>query len=138
MLVAVSLLLAAAALAVFLGLDLRRFLANTPVLTSISGIIAFKEAVARQMYGALGVLLLGAAAVLAATAGLYLRLADWSEIPVFLAALGVFLAAGIWCRMVERRAKAIPVVDDEIARRRDEIVRIWTSRPLPTWRDHAA
>jgi hypothetical protein len=137
-LVAASLLLAAAALAISLGLDLRRFLANTPVLTSISGVIAFKRAVTRQMYGALGVLLLGAAAVLVATAGLYFRLAEWSELPLLLAALAVFVAAAFWCRMAERRAKSIPAIDDEIAQHRDDVVRVWTTRPLPTWRDRAA
>lgn len=138
MLVAASLLLAASALAVFLGLELNRFLAGTPVLTSISGVVAFKRVVARQMYGALGVLLLGGAAVLAAMGGLFLRLAEWNELPVFVAALAVFLVAGLWSRSVERRAKSIPVADDEIAQQRDEVVHIWTNRPLPTWRDNAA
>src|SRR5688572_21946522 len=123
MLVAASLLLAASALAVSLGIDLRRFLANTPVLTSISGVIAFRRAVARQMYGALGMLLLGGSAALVATAGLYFRLAEWSEVPFFVAALGVFFVAGVWYRLVERRAKSIAVVDDEIAQHRDEVVR---------------
>lgn len=135
---AASLLLAAAALAVSLGVDLRRFLAGTPVLTSISGVIAFRRAIARQMYGALGVLLLGVAAALVATAGLYLRLAEQRELPFFFAALAVFLAAGVWCRLAERKAKTIPAVDDEIAQQRDDVVRVWTTRPLPPWRDQAA
>lgn len=126
-------MLAATALSVALGIDLKRFLAGMPVLTSISGVVAFRQAVARQMYGSLGVLLLGSLAVLAAAAGFAFRLASWNELPVLLTAVAVFAAAAFWSRRVERRAKSIPVIDDEIGRQRDAIVRVWATKPLPPW-----
>lgn len=132
------LLLTATGLAIFLALDLRRFLAGTPTLTSISGVIAFREAVTRQMYGALAVLLLGGSASVVAVTGFYMRLPEWHELPVLIAAVTVFAAAGTWGRLIERRAKAIPVIDEEIRRQRDDVVRVWTTRPLPTWGDGSA
>jgi len=131
----VSLVLAAAALAVALGFDLRKFLAGTPALTSVSGVIAFRKVVARQMYGALGVLVLAGAGAVLVAAGLLLGSAEWREVPAFLVAVAVFGVCGLWCRFVERRAKTIPVVDDEIGRQRDEVVRVWTTKPLPPWSD---
>ena len=136
-LAAAALLLAATALSVFLALDLRRFIAGMPTLTSVSGVIAFRRVVARQMYGALGVLLLAGSATLVAAAGLNLRVASWREVPVLLAAVVLFAGIGVWCRLVERRAKRIPVIDDDIGQQRDRIVRIWATRPLPTWSDRA-
>ena len=137
-LAASSSLLAAAALAVALSFDLRKFLAGTPVLTSISGVVAFRRAVTRQMYGALGVLGLAGAGAVVVTVGLVVGTVDWREVPGFLAAVAVFGGCGLWCRIVERRAKEIPVVDEEIGRERDRVVRVWTTKPLPTWRERAS
>jgi hypothetical protein len=109
----------AAVIALVLGLELKRFLAQTPVLTSISGIVAFRREVTRQMYGALAVLALGVAAAATASAGLLLGFSEWRELPVLLGTGGLFAAVGVWSRSIESRARSIPVGDDEIGRRRD-------------------
>lgn len=135
-LTAAALFFAAAALAFYLGLDLSRFLARMPTLTSISGVVAFKRAVAVQMYGSLAVLLLAVGAVCTATAGFYLEVSRWSESPALIVAVATFLVIELWARLLRFRAKRIPAGDDEISRQRDVVVEVWRSRPLPTWTTH--
>jgi hypothetical protein len=135
-LAAAAQLLTAAVLALVLGLELRKLLARMPTLTSISGVIAFKRAVAVQMYGSLAVLLLTVGAICTAGAGLYRGLSGWNESPVLIAVAAVLALVGAWTRMIEARATRIPVVDDDIGRQRDAVVRTWKRRMLPNWRTH--
>jgi hypothetical protein len=131
--IALGLLLLAAALAIWLTLELRRFLRNTPALTSVSGIVAFRRVVARQMWGAVGLVFLVLAAFSVVAIGLWHELADWHELPLLTICFGLFVITGLWAKSVEAQARAIPTIDEEIRRQRDRVIQIWTTRPLPPW-----
>ena len=114
--------------------DVRR-MAYTDVLTGLSNRLAFRRAVTRQMYGTLAVLALAWVGTAVAAAGLVVGAAEWRELPAFVAAAVLFGLASLWRRYVERRARKMPVVDEEIGRQRDAVVRVWATRQLPTWRE---
>ncbi|MDQ3331277.1 MAG: hypothetical protein M3552_11585, partial [Planctomycetota bacterium] len=118
--------------AVVLGVDLMRFNARVPALTTADHVDEYRRVVARQMYGALFVLAMFIAAAAVMIVGTALELTSLFEWAYLVVLSGVIGVVGAWNKSVERKAKAI-TAEGEYARQRDEIVHVWMKRPLPNW-----
>ncbi len=115
------------------GLQLNAFLKRTPTFATYQNIVDFERIVARQMYAALlQIVLLVAPGVLFAVGLVRGALAIDDVIYVILPAF-VILALGIAFKKLEHRAASIPVSDPVLEERRNHIVHVWNTRPLPDW-----
>ena len=133
--IAMMLLLPAAAVvnAIVLGLQLNPFLKRTPTIATYQNIVDFEKIVARQMYAALlQIVLLVAPGILFVIGLVRLVLAVDDFICVMLPALAI-IALGAAFKMLENRARSIPVDDPVLEERRNYIVEVWNSKALPDW-----
>lgn len=133
LIVASTFLLLAVLLAIAAGIALRRFLSQTPRLECADDLTAFRRAVARDMYCALAIIALVAAAAITVVCGIYFERAFWSDLKPLLALGGVFAAVSVWGKGIEARAKKLPVASEELQHARDHLVHIWTTKPFPNW-----
>jgi hypothetical protein len=133
--IATMLLLPAAAVvnAIVHGLQLNSFLKRTPTFATYQNIVDFEKIVARQMYAALlQIVLLVTPGILFVIGLVRLVLAVDDFIYVMLPALAI-LAFGAAFKMLENRARSIPVDDPVLEERRNYIVEVWNSKALPNW-----
>jgi hypothetical protein len=115
------------------GLELRRFVQSTPILTSTRDLERFKEVVAHQMIAALAQIGLLALPPVIYFIGLWNKVLEPSDIVYVVApSLLILVVAGAY-RGWEKRAKTIQTTDPELEAQRNAVVRTWMRKPWPDW-----
>lgn len=119
--------------AAYQGSDLKRFLRQTPALTSSHDMEQFKGVARRQMIAAL----LQAALLLIAPGcfiwGLTLgHLSPGDFVWLLMPSVAVILVARSY-RGLENQIWNLPTEDPTLRDERDRVVKTWKSKPLPDW-----
>ncbi len=119
--------------AAYFGVELRRFLRDTPRITGTHELERLKAVVARQMYAALAQIVLLAAPPILFGIGLVQGLLDPSEVLVVVVPAAAALLAGAAFKRTEAQVRSLPAADEHLAAQRDAIVRTWLRKPVPDW-----
>jgi hypothetical protein len=130
---AAGLLLATAGLSLLAAWDLNRFLQRTPAIDAPQDLHDFRRLVARQMYGALTMIVPAVAAGLVMGYGVVQDLVTWQEITAVGLFAVVFLLLGVWLKKLEARVKAVPAADPELRAERDRVAQVWVKKMFPDW-----
>lgn len=113
--------------------QLKAFLERTPAFATYQNIVDFEQVVSRQMYAALlQIGLLVSPGVIFVIGLIQGALTVEDVIYVMLPSM-VVLALGLVFKQLENRVKSIPVSDPILSERRDHLVKVWNSKPLPDW-----
>ena len=115
------------------GSQLRGFLVRTPAFATYQDIAEFEKIVARQMYAALVQIVLLVAPGVVFVVGLVRRVLSIADILYVVLPSFVILALGVAFKKVENKVRSIPVGDPILEERRDHIVKVWMTKPLPDW-----
>jgi hypothetical protein len=123
-----------AALSVVAARDMKRFLAETPVLQSAADLDRLKRVAARNMYGALIMLAVAAGVVVLLAVAVTTGWTDWNEVAgVLCVSSALLIGPGVWVKSIEARVKAVPAADPDLRAERDRVVKIWWTKALPRW-----
>ena len=124
---------AAAGNALWFGFELRRFANSTPVLASSSDLARFKTVVAHQMKAALAQIGLLATPAAVFAYGLVGEHLIGTDLLFIVVPSAIIVVLAVTFRSWEVRVRSIAAANPELAAQRDEIVKIWRSKPLPNW-----
>ena len=119
--------------AIYHGLLLQRYVRDTKQIEDIAGLARFQEIVARQMYAALVQLVLILTPVVMYFIGLPMEIFRLGDIVFVLIPGGVLIGIGYYFKKVEAQACRIPAIGEDLDEQRLAVIKIWKTRPLPTW-----
>ncbi len=115
------------------GSQLRAFLQRTPAFTTYQNIVDFEQVVSRQMYAALLQIALLASPGVVFVIGIVRKALVIDDILYVVLPALVIAAVGVAFKNLENRVRSIPVDDPILEERRDHIITVWNTRPLPDW-----
>lgn len=119
--------------AAYFGLELRRFLRDTPRIAGTHDLELLKVVVARQMYAALVQIVLLASPPVMFGIGLLQGLLVPSEALLVVLPAAAALLVGAAFKRTEAAVRSLPADDEHLASQRDTIVRTWLRKPVPGW-----
>jgi hypothetical protein len=119
--------------AIYHGRLLQRYVRQTKRIKDMDGLAQFQKIVARQMYAALVQLVLILTPMIVYFIGLPIEIFRLSDIMFVMIPGGVLLALGYHFKKVESETCRIPAVGEDLDRQRLAVIKIWKTRPLPTW-----
>lgn len=119
--------------AIIHGSQLREFLERTPAFATYQDIVELEKIVARQMYAALVQIVLLVAPGVVFVVGLVRGVLSVEDILFVVLPSFVILALGVAIKKVENTVRSIPVADPILEERREQIVKVWMTKPFPDW-----
>ena len=115
------------------GSQLHAFLRRTPAFTTYQNIVEFENVVARQMYAALLQIGLLVSPGIVCVIGLIRGVLGINDVLYVMLPAVVILALGVAFKSLEHRVRSIPADDPILQERRDQIIRVWNTKPFPDW-----
>lgn len=119
--------------AVFSGLALRRYLAETPRIENRAHLDHYKAVVKRQMFAALAPVVLLSIPTLLFFHGVFEEILSVGDLLYIIAPSLVIIGIGVVLKRVEKRARTQEVSDPGLLAERDEVNEVWIHKPFPDW-----
>ena len=125
-------LLLALGLAALVGNELKRFVIEVPELRTAEHLRRFKGMVARNMYAALGQIILFIIPWVCYFVGITRQVLVGGEVLIILVLSVANFIVGQRLKKTEDAVRALPV-DEELKAERDRVVKTWEKKPFPDW-----
>jgi len=123
----------AAVNSIWFGLELRRFVNQTRMLSNENDMNNYKTVVAHQMYAALVLILLLVPPPVIYFLGLRADELSGADILFVIVPAALIILLAVYFKRYESLAKTMPVGTQELLEERDAVVHTWQRKPLPNW-----
>ena len=119
--------------AIYHGRLLQRYVRQTKRIRNMPDLAQFQKLVARQMYAALVQLVLFIVPMVFYFIGIPTQILRLADIVYLMIPGGILIALGYHFKKVESEVCRIPALGEDLDEQRLAVIKIWKTRPLPTW-----